>query len=265
MSPAGGVPILCYHSISPAADHSLSQFGVAPAMLERQMGLLRRLKYQALTLRELVEAFEAGRPSRRAVVLTFDDGYLDTVTTAAPMLASYGFRATIFVVTDLVGQTAQWAAGRGGEQVRLANWDQIRSLHAAGWEVGLHSATHPDLTKLPAAALSGEIEQAARTLEQRIGAPRWSFAYPYGRHSPAVVDAVWEAGLQAAVTVSRSSISTPRSPRLAMPRYSMRRSDTLLDFLCLLTLGSRPGVLLRDMRRAALRWAAARRPRPWRS
>ena len=82
-----------------------TEFCVRPGVLARQLQFLQRQGYRSMTLNEVVEAFEAGTPLEKVVVLTFDDGYRDNVTTAAPLLRAHGFRATLFVVNELVGRS----------------------------------------------------------------------------------------------------------------------------------------------------------------
>jgi O-antigen ligase/peptidoglycan/xylan/chitin deacetylase (PgdA/CDA1 family) len=250
-------PILCYHSVSGAMEARSDPWSVTQRSLERQIRLLQRLGYRSLTLRELVEAFEAGKPTGKAVVLTFDDAYRDTITIAAPILDRHRFRATVFVVTDLVGKTAPWTATDNDPAARLATWEEIRSLRDRGWEVGHHSATHPDLTTLGDERLATEVGRGLRTLEREMGSPVESIAYPWGRHSPAVLAAAAASGARAAVGATRTSIATVRSLRFAIPRCVVRRDDTLLDVFLIVTTGYR----LKSGPRFLLRWAARALPR----
>lgn len=232
------VPIVCYHGVSTAETRPLGRYEVSARTLERQLGLARRLGYRTLTLSELIDAFERGARTRRALVVTFDDGYRDTVTVAAPILDSLGFHATVFVVPELVGKTAAWHAGVG-EAAPLATWDELGALRDRGWEVGLHSATHADLTTLSNGALTFELLDATRSLEEAIGVRPRTLAYPYGRWSPKVAEVVRRAGYRAAVAITRGSMASRSSPRFALPRSSIRRTEGVLDFLALLTVGYR--------------------------
>jgi len=235
----GGTPILCYHSIS---NHSSpkSEFTVSASALDRQMRLLRWLGFQSLTLQELTRAYEHGEAVENGVVITFDDGYHDTYTQAAPILSAHGFTATVFVVTDYVGRRLRHGA-------QFATWDELRRLRDAGWEIGLHSATHADLTAVDNGKLDHEVLDAARVLEHRLGEPVWSMAYPWGKYTPAAIEAVMKCGARAAVTVSQS-LANRRSPRYALPRCAVRRSDNLLDILGIATTGYSPKSLVRFLR-----------------
>lgn len=236
------VSILCYHRIGNGSPAGTSEFTVAASAFDRQMRLLRQLGLRSYTLQELISAYEQGAPVNNAVVITFDDGYFDTWATAAPILHAHGFKGTVFAVTQYVGRTM-----RPGDARTFATWDELRALRDQGWEIGLHTATHADLGAADAVTLHREVLDASRVLQQQIGEPVWSVAYPWGRYSPAAIAAVVESGARAAVTVSRS-LATRRSPRYALPRYAVRRGDTLLDFIHAVTIGYGPKSLIRFLR-----------------
>jgi peptidoglycan/xylan/chitin deacetylase (PgdA/CDA1 family) len=89
------------------------------------------------------------------VVLTFDDGYLDFEPYALSLLDRYGFRATLFVVSDQVVAGNAWDQTR--ETVPPMNWPSLRRLAARGFEIGGHTATHPRLTSLTDAEVVDEL------------------------------------------------------------------------------------------------------------
>jgi peptidoglycan/xylan/chitin deacetylase (PgdA/CDA1 family) len=199
------------------------------------------------------------------VGITFDDGYLDTATTAAPILEHFGFPATVFVVTDNVGEIASWDDAFGGEAAPLATWEQLRALRARGWEIGVHTRTHANLTRLPAQAVLAEFVAGKATLERVLGEPICSAAYPFGAYTPDVAAAAERAGLRVAVTMD-GGIATQRANRYAMPRLAIMRGDTLLDFVLVLMTGRSVRAWIGVARRAARqRWrqhaAPPREPR----
>lgn len=107
---AGRAAILRYHSVSTQADgtHLCLDPGLAvsPEHFDRQCAYLAR-HYRVLSLDELVDHVSAGQavPSK-AVVLTFDDGYLDNYTQAFPILRRHGLNATFYVTTDCIDNRA---------------------------------------------------------------------------------------------------------------------------------------------------------------
>ena len=169
--------ILTYHSL----DESGSVISVRPDVFARQMAALAASGVRVVRLGELL------RTPGRAVALTFDDGFVNFAEAAAPVLARHKFPATVFLVTDYCGKRNDWP-GQWSSVPRwpLMGWPQIRELSAAGIEFGAHTATHPDLARLDAAAAAREIEGPKGRIEDALGRPVESFAYPYGTATPEV-------------------------------------------------------------------------------
>lgn len=95
-------PILTYHRVN---DYRDPFFGALPTtVFERQVRHLAR-HYTVLPVEELVDRMRAGSLPRNAAAITFDDGYRDTLTHAAPILAGYGLPATVFLATGFIGTT----------------------------------------------------------------------------------------------------------------------------------------------------------------
>jgi peptidoglycan/xylan/chitin deacetylase (PgdA/CDA1 family) len=102
-----GIVILIYHRVAPLADYPYP-IVVSPDNFAQQMEVLRK-NYHPLSLLELVEAIEGCKVPRRGVVVTFDDGYIDNLTYALPILESYQIPATVFVTTgNLIEQREFW-------------------------------------------------------------------------------------------------------------------------------------------------------------
>ena len=94
--------ILLYHRVVelPSDPQLLS---VTPQHFAEHLEILRKL-YQPLSLRQFSQALQNGSISRRTVVITFDDGYVDNLYEAKPLLEHYDVPATVFVTTGYIGQ-----------------------------------------------------------------------------------------------------------------------------------------------------------------
>jgi peptidoglycan/xylan/chitin deacetylase (PgdA/CDA1 family) len=182
------VPILTYHSV----DDSGSVISVLPETFRRQMQLLRDLSCAAISLREFVRAVREQRPiAPRTVVITFDDGYRNFYTDAFPVLRRHGFHATMFLVSGYCGRDNDWPGQWPGiRKLPLLGWDEIAEMHRDGIEFGSHTATHPDLSRIPLAEAAREIQDSKTDIEARLGAPVTTFAYPYGRFTPSLAELV---------------------------------------------------------------------------
>jgi peptidoglycan/xylan/chitin deacetylase (PgdA/CDA1 family) len=225
--PRASVLVLAYHVIADLPEGSpLRPFGIPPEELTRQLDLLRRTGHEFVDLDTLLAALDGtGATPRRAVLVTFDDCTADLRAVAAPLLAARRIPAVAFAVAGALGDTNRWDADAGQEPLRLLDAEELRGLAGLGVEVGGHSLTHARLPDVAADRLDAEISGCREQLEAAgLPAPR-AFAYPYGAHDAAVVDAARDAGYQAAFT-TESGVVTADSDRFRLPRLDLRRGDT---------------------------------------
>jgi peptidoglycan/xylan/chitin deacetylase (PgdA/CDA1 family) len=171
-----GVPILMYHSVGRGADtrHPYYDTNISPAVFQRHLQFLRREGYTTAYLSDIVEILQNGRDFQKLVAITFDDGFRSFYSQAFPMLSKYGFTATLFVPSGLVGQQN---SSLGPEP--FMTWDEIREVSRHGVHIGSHSVSHPDLYRLDSRALEGEVRFSKATIENNIGESVRSFAYPF--------------------------------------------------------------------------------------
>lgn len=195
-----------------------------------QMEYLHRNGFHVLTLDEAAARLRGERAlPRRAVVLTFDDGYENFYTHAFPVLARYRFPAVVYVLSGLVGQTARWYARDGREPPRLLARDQIRELRRAGIEIGSHGVAHVRLAEATPEEAREELTRSKAELEDLLGEEVRHFCYPYGSHNPAVVEAARAAGYATAVTNVRRA-ARPGDDLLALPRKVISYGDGRLKY-----------------------------------
>ena len=93
------VPILMYHNIAPAPRdiRVYRSLYVSPRVFARQMWLLRQLGYVGLSM-TAAEPYLRGEREGRVAVITLDDGYVDNLQAAMPVLQRYGFSATCYEI-----------------------------------------------------------------------------------------------------------------------------------------------------------------------
>jgi peptidoglycan/xylan/chitin deacetylase (PgdA/CDA1 family) len=193
------IPILVYHRIVdevPVDDYYHNC--VLREDFWGQMEALARAGYRTLPLDTAASLMRGRAPvPPNSIVLTFDDGYLDTFAIAGPILRHFGFTATVFVVAGLVGQRSLWDAGKCCT-APLMDWEQLRQMLAWGLSVGSHTLTHPELRFLSEADARYEIEQSRRVLERQLGQPITTFCYPFGEWGATAYRLVRAAGYRAA-------------------------------------------------------------------
>jgi len=217
-----GVTILLYHAIGRPGEQG-SRFVVAAPEFAWQMAWLARKGYRVLDLEEYVRYRREHRlvPSG-SVVITFDDGYADNASMAAPMLAERGFPATIFLVTDRIGGRNDWDTDGALAGREIMGWETIRRIEG-GVRFAPHGRSHTALERLLTGHLDEEIGGAWADLVRGVARPVPVFAFPFGRFDDAARAAVSRAGLHATCTVQRGR------NWLATPLDALRRIEVRGD------------------------------------
>lgn len=207
MSQAMDVPILLYHSITRTQNKKYSRWAVSPELFKVHLGYLKRNGYTPMTISDLVSR-RLDLP-KRPIAITFDDAMDDFREGALPILQSFGYPATMYVPTGYVGKISNWLVplGEGGRQIM--SWSGLREVADQGIELGSHSHKHIEMDTLPALEVEAEVCTSKDLLEQNLGRPVLSFAYPHGYHSKTVVRIVQKSGFTSACAVKHSLASLP--------------------------------------------------------
>ncbi len=197
---AAWVPVLLYHHVVPDPPlHDPYRNFVSTANFESHLRWLRTWGYQSVPLSELESAFTTPgeRLRRRAVAITFDDGYADNYEYAWPLLKRYGFDATVFLVTDAIGRDSGFDNAYPVSPMLTTN--QIREMSLDGVALGSHTCSHPEtLAALDDGELRRELDRSRASLEKLLEPPITFFAYPHSRHDRRVEQAVADAGYRLA-------------------------------------------------------------------
>jgi peptidoglycan/xylan/chitin deacetylase (PgdA/CDA1 family) len=158
------------------------------AVFGRQMRWLYEHNYQVMPLIRLVGCVRNGdHLPPRSVVITFDDGFESVYTHAYPILATYGFPATTFLVAGYCDGQNDWPNQPPAiPHQSLLTWDQIREMDQNGIEFGAHSISHPFLDRLSLDEMEHEILYSKASIEDQLGHAITLFAYPYGRYTASI-------------------------------------------------------------------------------
>lgn len=217
--------VLCYHSISRSPG---DPFAVTPERFEEQMAWLQASARPVLPGSALLRELAQGRPAAGAVVLTFDDALQDFYDTAAPILERYGLPATVFVPTARVSGCTEWdhLFPKRAVMPRSA----LQDLHAAGVELGSHTATHPNLTALDSRALDYELCASFDSVASISNRPP-TIAYPFGLSSPQVRERARAAGYPAAFSTGFRVVGNgPRTDGFVLRRELIDARTDLARF-----------------------------------
>jgi peptidoglycan/xylan/chitin deacetylase (PgdA/CDA1 family) len=226
------VPIVMYHSISDGSPGSLQ----LEKFLE-QLGVIREY-YTPIRLEQLLALLD-GRArasdfgARPPVVLTFDDGFKDNYDVVLPLLERYGFPAVIFVPTDYLGRENFWEQHHYNIPRReIVTAEQLADMHRRGLALGGHTCSHPHLSELPSEAAEREIATGRAVIEELIGEPVRTFAYPFGQvidWTPETAAIVERLGFVCACSTVWGTVHRPEE-RYWLGRIAPEPFDTALTF-----------------------------------
>jgi peptidoglycan/xylan/chitin deacetylase (PgdA/CDA1 family) len=187
---------------------------VSPTLFAAQMRVLHAAGWRTSTAAELASSLQHGiAVAPRTFVITIDDGWRDGYTEALPVLQSFGYRATYYVIGKRIGAR------------RSLGGDELQALAAAGMEIGDHTFDHHALPSLPSVMRRFEITAGADRIAQAVGQAPVTFCYPDGRFSPDVEAQVAQAGFGLALT-TQPGTQASWSTRYAVPRLRVTPGTT---------------------------------------
>lgn len=231
--------VLCWHRV----DDAPGPLSVTTSQLVQALDVLDAHGAQVLRLEEAWDRSRTGTLPDRAVALTFDDGYLSFLDTAWPLLRDRGWPATAYLVSGFLapGTLTPWDV-EAGHPAPLVTEEQVAGPIAAGvsdgLDVGSHTVTHRWLPSVPDHELDDELLQSRLRLEELVGRPVRTLAYPAGHSEKRVRAAAERAGYDAAFSTLRGCCGrrtrAMAAPRTVVPRDAedlARVLDGAYDFL----------------------------------
>jgi len=259
----GAVPVLTFHGINPRVD---SPYTITPHAFAEQMAMLQNAGFHPISAAQYAK-FPGGSardlPSR-PILITFDDGQLDSYRYADPILRRFGFRATMFVITGPVDR---------GNPFYL-RWDEFRRMRASGrWDLQLHAAAMHTMVRIDAKGtqgaayanriwsdgrleswaayrrrVTGDLELGMRRLRAELGrVPADLFAYPFSadgswqtndRRIPGFLDTALHARF-GEVFEDGHPRRPPRTAQRSLERKEVNATTTAADLYAWLAIDPR--------------------------
>jgi peptidoglycan/xylan/chitin deacetylase (PgdA/CDA1 family) len=155
------------------------------------------------------------------IAITFDDGYESVYTEAASEMAPRGICGTVFPVVGSIGASNTWDVRLSPRPFRHLSWCQLRELAGMGFEIGSHTMSHRDLTRLEIGTLRHELRVSRQVLEDGLDREVRAISYPFGRFSDRVIEEALEAGYAYGFT----NVPRPRGNPMAVGRMSVYAID----------------------------------------
>lgn len=210
------IPVLMYHKVVDAPLDTPHRIFVTVETFRSHLATFRRRGLTSLAFADLLDFKEGRRPltefPRRPVILTFDDGYENNLTKAAPLLKEFGFRGVLYLLARHDLRTNTWDEG-AAPQVPLMTAAQRQELMATeAFEIGSHGFNHARLPAMDEESAQHELRDSKRALEQEFGRPIHSFAFTYGDIDTRSARQAREAGYAYALNTDRGAIHIEEDP-----------------------------------------------------
>ena len=209
---------------------------VTVADFRKQMNMIDRFGYTPITFSDYQLFLEdkLTLPSK-PIIITFDDGYVDTLENAIPVLLELNMRAVIFVMGDRKLKSARWDELDDSDSCPLMSDEQIRTVQKLGFEIGSHSLDHSPLTDFSEEDIVYEVTKSKEEIEKVLNKPIQTFSYPYGCVDERVKRVVSDSGFLFACGVYTGSAKFSHS-MMDFRRLAINHDTSMVKFLFTLLL-----------------------------
>ena len=207
-----------YHSIS----DDKSNLSVSIKNFKKQIEYLHNSGFETIQFNKINQKI------KKPLIITFDDGYKDNLINALPILKSYNFTSTCFIVSDLVGKSNIWDKNnKNYTHKELLSKNDLNECMNNGMFIGSHGKSHRSLIDLGHDEIVKEVNFSKNDIENLIGKKINCFSYPFGKINKLSAELV-NKSYDFAVSTMRSRFDTIKHKNYFVPRVHM--SDNLNKF-----------------------------------
>ena len=210
------IPIFMYHYIRELNDPNDkigTNLSISPEKFAGQLDLIKAKGYTTITFKDIADGNIPDKP----VILTFDDGYEDFYTNAYPELRKRGMKAVSYIITGNIKKDGYMSA------------EEINKISNDGVEIGSHTVSHPDMSKVTTARAEMEARESKRILGEITERPIISLCYPSGKYNSETEKIIKDYGYSYAVTTN-SGITSFTNP-FALNRYRLNHDTNISGYL----------------------------------
>jgi peptidoglycan/xylan/chitin deacetylase (PgdA/CDA1 family) len=216
------VAILTFHHIDERFLPGINNY--KPGRLRSLLVFLKQEGFDFVSLHE----HYLRSADKRAVALTFDDGYASFYSSAFPILCELEIPATVFIPYGYVGRKAAWDYLCLIRRINHLSAEQIREISRFRVEIGSHGFRHISLAGLSGRLIKLELERSKKGLEELTGKPVRYLSYPFGKFSRAVEESAMGQGYEKGYSLSFFKRSFCG---FSMPRFGVYSIDNHLSVL----------------------------------
>ena len=199
--------ILMYHSIEDSIPNDKK--GLFTISKNNFIEQIKMLSSYSMGRLSNVNDLKAGK-----LAITFDDGYINNLRIAAPILNEYKVPFVVYVTAGYV---------KSNNKLYL-NPAELRELSLfPGATIGGHGMTHRRLSKCNKSELKNELSDSKRYLEDVLGTEIKTMAYPHGDYNASVIESAKEFGYELCVTTKNGVVV----PNESLNCYALNRTAIL--------------------------------------
>jgi peptidoglycan/xylan/chitin deacetylase (PgdA/CDA1 family) len=222
--PASRLAILAFHKIGKAQFLRRSRWYISQKTFRRFLLELSVSDWEVISIAVFLKALSTPEIlPKRAVLLTFDDGYASLVEYALPSLREFDYPAVAFVPTGLIGRDNEFDRGIEPREA-ICGWDDLRELQRYGFSIQSHGIQHRSFCSISPNEQEAELRCSKSIVEANLGNPVELFAFPFG-HVPAerhrVAELLSRSGYRAAVLFGGGVAAPAADNRYFLPRIAM--------------------------------------------
>lgn len=224
------IPVLAYHSIHLDQDWmGAPDLVVSPALFRRQMSWLDRSGFSAVSMDELFAARRDAR-SGKLVAIHFDDGYLDTLTNATPILRQHSLKGTVFISPGILADNIAPDSPLALMKSRFLSRETLSKISRSGIvEVQSHAWSHTPLTQLSPAARVQEFTDSRMFLEDLTERTVRHLCFPRDDFSEEIIEEALSCGFIS--YTGGKGYNTPHTPEQVSRVYITSSGHPKLDML----------------------------------
>ncbi|MCJ8153619.1 polysaccharide deacetylase family protein [Chryseobacterium sp. SSA4.19] len=224
--PKNRLIILMYHQIEKSTSEDLT---VSLENIEKQFEYLSRKKFTPKFFSELQV------PSKKNIIITFDDGYKNNGDYLPSLLKKHNLKATIFIPTKFIQE--------GYKDYEMMTFEEIRNLDKGYFEIALHSHSHQDFRNISADDAANDLKNNMKILDSESIGYSKVLAYPYGKYpkentgKAALCSILKNLDIMSAVRIGNKVNYFPSQKPYELCRIDIKGKDSMIHFKLKLIFG----------------------------
>lgn len=210
------LPVLLYHNITETEDFTDPDVHISKELFKEHLEFLKENNFNTITPREYYNyrVYGADIPEN-PIIITFDDGYVSNYELAYPLLRDYGFKATIFAVTNSSYSPLNFT-------IPHFTYEQAMEMEKSGViEIESHSADHVVHSNLTGYNLLYQIRKSYLDIFINLGKISFAYAYPTGAFTEESKLMAENAGYKVQFTV-QGKLNNDDTPLNEIKRMNIR-------------------------------------------